>query len=322
MYKYNKIRQIGHPETEGVFDESGELVIQEKVDGANFRFHIDTNVDRESSSAQSDTSGHVSIIYGSRNVSYDDVEYDDIPQDFKRTIEYVEETIDTDTAGSLVTKTTGPFTVFGESMHPHLLAYNWEEIPRFIGFDVRLDETETYCEPSVALNMIEQIGLETINVIDRIAPNEFDEKEYAEPESAYRDGMAEGIVVRNTKTNVRAKRVTEQFAERHEKTKSKTRESRMNSDAERMARRYTGDNNQRVRKTIHKLIDEGYVLEMSLMEQLGPRVIEDIAVEEADEFILENWTVDFHEFRKHVNRSCVRTLQSMIENETEDQRVY
>jgi ATP-dependent RNA circularization protein (DNA/RNA ligase family) len=302
MYKYDKIRQIGHPETDGVFDEDGELVIQEKVDGANFRFHIDNEV---------------SITYGSRNVSYDGVECEDIPKNFKRTIEYVEETVDTDVAESLVTE-TGPFTVFGESMHPHLIEYDWKETPRFIGFDVRLNDSEMYCDPVVALNTIEQLGLHTISVIDRIDPNEFDVEEYAEPESAYRDGTAEGIVVKNTKTNVRMKSVTEQFEEKHDRMKSRTRESQMNSDAERMANRYTGDDNQRIRKTIHKLTDEGYELDMSLMEQLGPRIIEDIAVEEADEFILENWTVDFHEFRKHVNRLCVRTLQSMLENESDD----
>lgn len=37
--KYPKIYQVGHKETQGIFENpDDEIIIQEKVDGANFRF--------------------------------------------------------------------------------------------------------------------------------------------------------------------------------------------------------------------------------------------------------------------------------------------
>ncbi len=39
--KYKKIRQLGHEENKHIFlDPDDEIVIEEKVDGANFRFMV------------------------------------------------------------------------------------------------------------------------------------------------------------------------------------------------------------------------------------------------------------------------------------------
>lgn len=297
MKHYDKIRRIGHPSTDGLFDTNGKLVIQEKMDGANFRFHIDADGD---------------FTFGSRNVSYENVPDEDIPNDFRPTIEYVVDTIN-DSQLETSVEQFGPLTIFGESMHSHTLEYEWDSVPRFLGFDVYKHDSDAWMKPETARDVIKLCGLEAcpqIAVVHDVA--ECDVDEYCPPQSAYRDGNAEGIVVRNTHTNVRAKYVTEQFAEKHGEANSGEYDKTTTSDAERMANRYTGDNNQRIRKTVHKLVDEGYTMEMPLMEQLGPRVIEDIAIEEADEFICENWTVDFHEFRKHINKACVATLKAML----------
>lgn len=297
MKHYDKIRRIGHPSTDGLFDTDGKLVIQEKMDGANFRFHID--VDGE-------------YTFGSRNVSYENVRDEDIPKDFRPTIEYVRNTIN-DSQLETSVEQFGALTIFGESMHPHTIAYDWDAVPRFLGFDVYKHDGEEWMEPQTASDVIRLCGLQSCPQIDLVRDvAAFDVEEYLPPQSAYRDGEAEGIVVRNTHTNVRAKYVTDQFAEKHGEVNSGEYEETTTSDAERMANRYTGDNNQRIRKTVHKLVDEGHTMEMPLMEQLGPRVIEDIAIEEADEFICENWTVDFHEFRKCINKACVATLKVML----------
>lgn len=302
MKKFPKLRRIGHPETDGLFDERGNIVIQEKMDGANFRFRLNEEFE---------------LTFGSRNESYENRPEEDIPKNFRPTIEHVRENIDMDALLKIVDD-FGPVTIYGESMHPHTLEYDWEEVPQFLGFDIWNEDNESWYSPVFALDLIEEIGLDPaplygIPGLGTIIPvDEFDIGEWEEPESHYRDGLAEGIVLRNTLTRARAKFVTEEFAEKHGSVKPGTAPEGL-SDAKKMAHRYTGPDNRRIRKQVTKLVeDKGYDLEMELMPELGPGVVEDIAVEEADEFIMENWTVDFHQFRKEVNQQCVDTIKDMM----------
>lgn len=311
MKKFPKVRRIGHPSTDGLFDENGEIVIQEKMDGANFRIYLNL-----------DDNGEPVVEFGSRNQTYENVDDDDIPKSFRPTIDYANDKLTTNQIIGLV-QDEGPVTVFGESMHSHTLDYDWENTPRFLGFDVWSHRDSEWRHPTGALNIIESLGFETVPLYGipglgtMIPVDEFNMDEWEEPESHYRDGLSEGIVLRNTHTCVRAKFVTEAFAEKHGGTKPGKAPEGL-SDAQRMAERYTGPDNRRIRKQVLKLVeDEGHDLEMELMPELGPAVVEDIAIEEANDFICENWTVDFHQFRKVVNKQCVETIKKMMQERSQ-----
>lgn len=200
MKSYPKVRAIDSVHTAGLFDERGELLIQEKMDGANFRIFVAI-----------DDSGDLTVEFGSRRVSFANKAENNIPKNFQETI---------------------------------------------------------------------------------------DPEEWDSPESQYRDGFAEGIIIRNTHTRTRAKLVTEEFAEAH-RSGQRTSYEHDPVDARRMAVKYTGNDRQRIHKLATKLTeDEGHTLEISLMQQLAPRVIEDIGREEGYNILLEDYEVDLHKFRQ------------------------
>ncbi|MFC7188407.1 hypothetical protein ACFQL7_20760 [Halocatena marina] len=58
--------------------------------------------------------------------------------------------------------------------------------------------------------------------------------------------------------------------------------------------------------------DEDHDLEMEIMAELGPRVIEDIGVEEGHDFIFKRWTIDFHQLRKLINKRCVNVVKRQM----------
>jgi len=75
--RYHKIHIIGDEDNEGIFDNSeDEIIIEEKMDGANFRFMIKDGV----------------VIFGSRTRELD--EDNKNTKNFKRCIEYVREKIE------------------------------------------------------------------------------------------------------------------------------------------------------------------------------------------------------------------------------------
>ena len=45
FHKYGKIKQLGHKECEDIFsDPEANIVVQEKIDGGNFRFTIKNGI--------------------------------------------------------------------------------------------------------------------------------------------------------------------------------------------------------------------------------------------------------------------------------------
>ena len=70
MKKYPKIKYPTHEKTDGLLTEGDEIVIQEKVDGANFRYTVDEDGE---------------ITFGSRNCVNPD-------EQFEHAEEYVERT--------------------------------------------------------------------------------------------------------------------------------------------------------------------------------------------------------------------------------------
>jgi hypothetical protein len=285
LKKYSKIKRIGHERNAGILD-TGHLIVQEKLDGANFRFALQEHLDEEYHDSDRD------LVFGSRNVVYKNEK--DIDKAFTGAVEYVRETLDVAALRDLEAD-IGPVTLFGEAMHPHTLEYDWERVPRVLGFGVYNHAEESYLWAS-APDVFETLGLDSAPVLyDGVADD------YAGPEvpdSAYRDGVAEGIVIKNTVTEQVAKLRSEAFKEAHGTENPQKNTEYDPSDAERLAWKYTTE--ARVLKLIHKYEDRGRDIEMGVMEDLWREVFDDIIEEEYDTIFLGEHVIDTKAFRSEV----------------------
>lgn len=295
--KYPKVRRLGHPDTDGLFS-GGKVVVHEKMDGANFRIFVDSEKRQ--------------ITFGSRNQDYRNVPGEDVPKVFRPTIEWVSERVDAETLYALADN-LGDMTLFGESMHAHTLDYEWEEVPRFLGFDVFVEgEPAGWLQFHEVFDVFEAANLPVAPVLVVNHAEDINPSDYEKVESQYRDGIAEGVVFKNASCDVRAKLITEAFAEKHESAKAGT-DSGGPSDEALLADKYTGGG-RRIEKTIEKMVnDEGEKLEMPLMRELPKRVLRDIGEEEGAALLVEeDAVIDLHGFRKQISRRCANALRDKI----------
>lgn len=302
--KYPKVKRIGHEENNGMLD-GGYIIVQEKLDGANFRFTWDEEDER--------------VVFGSRNVEYWNEK--DIDGSFEHAVEFVRETIDTEVLAEL-NNDYDSMTIFGEAMHAHTLDYGepvqengasvWKDTPNFIGFDI-WTRRDGFLDWNVAEDMIHEMGLESVPVFyDGLADqwDELSESDEDFPESEYRDGQPEGIIVRNEVSDQTAKLRTKKFKERHD-TQSVTDPDEYDpQDSVLLARQYTTE--ARVLKQIHKYKDRGETIEMSIMEDLWRDVFDDIIEEEYDTIFLGNHTINTKDFRSEVASITADVLQTYL----------
>jgi hypothetical protein len=302
--KYPSIDRIGHDENNGILD-GGHLVVQEKLDGANFRFTWDADEER--------------VVFGSRNVEYWNEK--DIDSAFMHAVEYVREHADTNVLDEL-TSDSSSIVVFGEAMHAHTLDYGepeqsgdaqtWVDVPNFIGFDVwTLDDG--FLDWAVASDIIDEIGLETVPIVYDGPAEDWDafpaeDEEF--PESEFRDGIPEGIVVSNETTGQTAKHRTQRFKEKHGTQSVADPDEYEPSGGVLLARQFTTE--ARVLKMIHKYKDRGETIEMGIMEDLWRDVFDDIIEEEYETIFLGNYTIDTKEFRSEVASITADVLQRYL----------
>jgi len=82
--------------------------------------------------------------------------------------------------------------------------YDWTALPPFVGHDIWLADSNQYRPPGVSTSIFESLGMTTVSVFAReLHARDFDPESYSHPQSAWYDGMAAGVVVRN-KTGDRA----------------------------------------------------------------------------------------------------------------------
>lgn len=313
MKKFDKIRRLGHKDTNGVLSGNGPLYIKEKVDGANFRFTVDTDENR--------------LLFGSRNVEWKNER--DTDKNFRHAVEYVRDRVDVRDIERMPLG-TDKLTFYGEAMHPHTLEYadssgteiGWRGVPSFIGFDV-LYRGE-FKETSTAKSIFEELGLPFVNIINSIDPSDFMDLYGADyvPGSKYYDGKAEGCVLVNDSNGKRAKLVSEQFAEKHGSVNSGVNPNDMGKyDTHEVIETYCTD--ARIRKHVHKLQDEGHELGRPMMSELPVRVTRDIIEEEAHEFATSNWVVDFNELRSEIasgngQTNCLNVIDKMMSKQASE----
>lgn len=291
--KYPKIKRVGDPETKDL-TLPGEIVMTEKYDGNNFRFTIDEEE---------------GLVFGTRNTVITE-EPDDM---FKQVVDHITDKVDPEDVSEVCGGTN--YTFFGENMVRHTLDYDWEEIPQFLGFDIYDNDNDKFIPWHKARRWFETLGLEVVREISCIDPDEFTEDNLQVPSSNYREGKAEGIVLKNYNSQTFAKLRTEEFKEKNQDAFGRSKKH-STTDNERFVSTYC--TNSRIEKTIYKLRDEGHDIEMPLMKHLPIRVYEDVWEEEMEEIIRKHWELDLNQIRSLISHRCSSVLKMVIQQQMFD----
>ena len=289
LISYPKIRPLGHNEIPDFLEhKEHEVVITEKLDGANLRFIFYAG----------------NIYFGTRNTIIDQAEEEE--SGWITTINYIKDKISLKNIEKY-----NNYTFFGEAMKKHTLSYNWETIPKFIGFEI-LDSDSNWLKHDEMEKIFLEIGLSVVPVIKRCKIGDLDEQKLQKPiPSLYRDGFAEGIVMKDQVTSERAKIVFDIPIEKPEK-KSPIVDS---SDDLSLVHKYA--DSKRISKIILNLMDEGKPLEMSIMKDLPKAVWNDIISEDYFEILTSNWKLDLKNIRKLISNVSKDILISKIEEEAQ-----
>jgi hypothetical protein len=313
MRKFPKIRYPSDPETDGL--HNGEVVVTEKIDGANFRF----------------TWKDGQLKVGTRNHVYDDDE--NLPKAFRHAVKYIQRATDgwDFNAGwyNAQQLLNGEITFFGEAMHLHSLEYtdiNWNtpskgsphvplasDTPNVVLFDANIDgEWVNWDE---FLDIVNDTPFETTDVLERGDP---DDLSFDVPEESMFGGPPEGIVARRVDGSVRAKKVTEDFKETNATTFEEP--SKAQSNAAEFVAAYITEN--RVLNVAHNLVDDGVYeqLEMPMMEDLPREVCKDAMAENGWDLLTSGgfeaeWDDEFKgEVRSKASKKCARVLKTELQS--------
>jgi hypothetical protein len=159
--------------------ERGHLWLLEHVVGDPLRFRLQP-------------SGR--IQFGDRTRVFD---ADDVPTTDEHAVSHIRKRLDRERLRRAVDDPSA--VVFsGVAMHAAGVDYEWERTPSFLGVDVWSGDREQFRPPDAAEQIFEQLGLHPVNAVEKERnARDFDPESYTMPESAWYDGPAAGVVVRN-----------------------------------------------------------------------------------------------------------------------------
>lgn len=157
---------------------SGHLWLQELVDGGQLRFQLrDSGVLRFADSRRP---------FGG-----------DVPPPYRLAVRHVRETLDRDTLRAAVDDVE-TVTFVGESTHRRAVPYDFGRMPPVLGLDVWDEDRDEFLPPDATERVFDRLGLATVNTFRReVRATDFDPTPDAVPDSAWYDGPAAGIVLRN-----------------------------------------------------------------------------------------------------------------------------
>ncbi|WP_255193119.1 RNA ligase family protein [Natronobeatus ordinarius] len=226
--------------------EEGHLWLLEKVDGALLRFQLQS-------------SGL--LRFGDRERVYDEPAA--VPEPYRHAVEHVRANLDRDALRRAMSDVES-VVFFAEAMHRQTIAYDWERTPSVLGIDVWSAETGTFLPPDAVDRIFDRLGLTPVNVFEReLRARDFDPDAYSIPQSAWYDGPAEGVVVRN-KRGGRAKLL--------HPDQSATQPAPVDASADELAGRYATDSR--------------FETVASTLEERGQPVTVDTLYERTLEFVL------------------------------------
>ena len=299
--KYPKIKILGDRNNEGILTESGKIVIQEKVDGANFGFYVKDDI----------------LYFCSHNQNLTDSEQiskTGIPKNWKG----IEPVLESFRRDPLIFEEA--FYYYGESLQKHTISY--DDIPGFIGYDILNLSDDVLNDENIktvkfinyhdAKRGFEKLNLPFINIIAEIDTQIFnitiDYLKSLYQKSAYRDGSAEGIVIKRYDTQLMAKIVDDSFKEKVKQPKLEIN----STNEQRIVETYA--TSARIEKMIYKLNDNGYEIEMPLMRTLYIQVAKDILEEEILTIYSEYKSINFNTFNNLISKKCNIVLKKVIMN--------
>lgn len=322
-----------------------ELIITEKLDGNNFRFQRDGD-ELRFGSRNVDLGTDVDEIGGMFEQVTDYLAETVDPQDL-RALEDLWQITHEPCENATI-------TLFGENAVQHQISeYEWEAMPQFNLFDVHVEcdgdadgtwlrwglleddkeyQRETYelleggpIEFFTVEDVADFLGLETAPLHAWTTVGEFlDENDVSEwdvPKSVYRTdgGQAEGVVFRNPATGVKAKRISDDFAERKAK-KHGSGGGGGGSDGPSDHEQFltTHATNNRIEKNIGKVIEapdnDHDSVEMEMMPILHLKVWRDIWAEDYEEIISTKWTLDLDNLHNSVANKCAARLKKLLQS--------
>ena len=174
----------------------GHLWLLELIDGTGLRFRMDD-------------SGL--LRFGDPDATYADLE--DAPLALRPAIRHVRARFDRE---ALRASVDDPAAVvfFGVATHRRRIDYDWQRLPPFLGTDVWTANSGApptpaggtdapvgaFRPPDAAAAIFEGVGLDPVTAVERERnARDFDPETYRIPDSAWYDGPAAGVVVRNTR---------------------------------------------------------------------------------------------------------------------------
>ena len=188
MRQFPTLPDLDEPDApDGVLES--HLWLLELIDGTGLRFRMDE-------------SGL--LRFGGPETTYAD--FDAVPLALRPAVRHVRSRFD---RGALREAVADPadVTFLGVATHRRGTDYDWDRIPPFLGTDVWTgsgDGTDAdtasgaFRPPDAVAAIFEGVGLDPVNAVAReVNARDFDPDDYAVPASAWRDGPAAGVVVRN-----------------------------------------------------------------------------------------------------------------------------
>lgn len=287
---------MGDEHNSSIFTNEDDLIyIQEKVDGANFRFYINKEGN---------------LIFGSRSQQLTSNEGEDtnIQKNFMRCINHIR--------GVLGDKDLSKYKeliFYGENCVKHTIGYDWEKMPPFLGFDILKEDK--FLDINKTNKIYKKLELDTVplvRVLDAKEIEEFTDKDV--PKSEFYAGQSEGVVFKNSKRQIYAKYVREKFKEKNKEEFGQSKKY-AKTDEDYFTSVYC--TNARIEKIVWKLMDDGEKLHLSLMPKLIKAVYKDIWEENWNEIVTtKQKTINFDKLKKAFTQRCFIVLKNIITNNT------
>lgn len=306
LHKYAEIERLGHEENYGILSVPEDVVvIQEKIDGGNAQFRL---WERE-------------IIFGTRNNHFriGDTGSPQTKQFGANASWVIDEMSKQFNAGNEWANVLNPdFIYYGEWCKKHTINYDWEKMPAFIGFDIYNLMKHQYIPYEAVKLEYSRLGLPVVSLLFRGKIGEIDitRLENFVDHSNYYDGMMEGIVIKNYfRQNVYgrqlfAKIVRQEFKEANMGVFG-MKPGKVHDDTVKFMETFYTE--ARIRKAIHRLIDEGGLkLERGLMHHLPRAVAEDVWKEETWTIMKAFDNINFGLLKKSAPKLCLRVLDALM----------
>lgn len=292
--KYKKIYRLGFEENKDIFLNKNDLIyIEEKVDGANFRFYIGEKGQ---------------VIFGSRSqqLTSDKGEDTNVQKNFMKCINHIREKL----KDKNLLKYKG-LIFYGECMVKHTIGYDWENTPPFLGFDILKKDKFLDCDE--VTKIYSELRLDRVPLIKVVHAHEIKEiTDKDVPKSKYYSGQAEGIVFKNYDKQIYAKYVREAFKEKNKKEFGVNKKN-TKTDEDYFTAVYC--TNARIEKIVWKLIDEGKELKLNIMPDLIKAVYKDVWEENWNEITsTKQKTINFDKLKKAFTKRCFIVLNNIIIN--------